>query len=220
LRQRGFGELLKKRGSSASDRATAWQRSAPVASWRYALAARYFSVPERILRTPDRLRPTRPPTKPAANATTGHEVGGAGAAGLSPFSLKDDVALRNDKLAARNRRGVSISLGTELWRCAAPTCARCLPISMPWPSSALPGSTVSASTPDPGRSFDQFAELAQLAAERSIATVTGRRRKPGDAHRHYPSLNTSPHARPRIAPTNRAPHLDAVVPRWGDGARV
>jgi hypothetical protein len=36
--------------------------------------------------------------------------------------------------------------------------------------------------PDPGRGFDQFAELAELAAERSIATVTGRRRKPGDTH--------------------------------------
>jgi hypothetical protein len=51
------------------------------------------------------------PTKPAANSTTGHEVGGAGAAGLSPFSLKDDVAPSNDMLAARNHRGVSISLG-------------------------------------------------------------------------------------------------------------
>lgn len=90
--------------------------------------------------------------------------------GYRPYSLKDDVALRKDLLAAMNHRGVTISLGDGFL---------VLPDADMRSFSAdldvlvelgVPQINVVSLDPDLGRTFDQFAALAELASARSIQT--------------------------------------------------
>ena len=91
--------------------------------------------------------------------------------GFAPYSLKDDVALRKDLLAAMAHRGVSISLGdgflvlpgAEMHKFSADLDVLA-ELGVPWIN------TVSLD-PDLNRTFDQFAALTELAAQRGIQTV-------------------------------------------------
>jgi sugar phosphate isomerase/epimerase len=91
--------------------------------------------------------------------------------GYSPFSLKDDPALRRDVLAAMQHRGVSASLGdgflvlpdTDVGRFAADLDVLA--------ELGVPRINVVSLDPNRARTFDQFAALTELAAQRSIQTV-------------------------------------------------
>jgi sugar phosphate isomerase/epimerase len=91
--------------------------------------------------------------------------------GFAPYSLKDDVGLRNDLLAAMAHRGVTISLGdgflvlpgAEMQQFAADLDVLA-ELGVPWIN------TVSLD-PDLNRTFDQFATLTELAAQRGIRTA-------------------------------------------------
>jgi sugar phosphate isomerase/epimerase len=91
--------------------------------------------------------------------------------GYPPFSLKDDAALRRDMLAAMNHRGVTISLGdgflvlpgADMQTFAADLDALA--------ELGVPRINVVSLDPDLGRTFDQFAILTELAAQRGIQTV-------------------------------------------------
>jgi sugar phosphate isomerase/epimerase len=90
--------------------------------------------------------------------------------GFPPFSLKD-VALRRDLLAAMNHRGVTISLGdgflvlpgAEMRRFSADLDVLA-ELGVPWINAV-------SLDPDLSRTFDQFAALAELAAQRNIQTA-------------------------------------------------
>jgi len=91
--------------------------------------------------------------------------------GYPPFSLKDDVALRKNVLAAMNHRGVTISLGDGfLVLPGAEMATFCgdldvlAELGVPWIN------VVSLDT-DLHRTFDQFAALTELAAQRGIRTA-------------------------------------------------
>ena len=91
--------------------------------------------------------------------------------GYPPFSLKDDVALRRDVLAAMNHRGVTISLGDGflvLPGAEMRTLSGDLDVLA---ELGVPQINVVSLDPDLGRTFDQFAILAELAAQRGIQTV-------------------------------------------------
>ncbi len=91
--------------------------------------------------------------------------------GYPPFSLKKDRALRSDLTAALRHRGVTITLGDGFlvvpggdmrgWEADLDIVAEL----------AIPRINVVSLDPDRDRTFDQFAVLAQLAAQRGIATV-------------------------------------------------
>jgi sugar phosphate isomerase/epimerase len=91
--------------------------------------------------------------------------------GYPPYSLKDDVNLRRDLLAAMNHRGVTISLGdgflvlpgADMHTFAADLDALA--------ELGVPRINVVSLDPDLGRTFDQFAILTELAAQRNIQTV-------------------------------------------------
>jgi len=114
--------------------------------------------------------------------------------GYAPFSLKDDPALREDVLAAMKHRGVAASLGdgflvlpdTEISAFGADLDVLA--------ELGVPRINVVSLDPDLNRTFDQFAALTELAAQRSIQTVV----EPlpgltvGDfAPPHWPHENTS-----------------------------
>jgi sugar phosphate isomerase/epimerase len=90
--------------------------------------------------------------------------------GYPPFSLKD-AALKKDVLAAMDDRGVAISLGdgflvlprTEVGRFRADLDVLA--------ELGVPRINVVSFEPDLGRTFDQFAALTELAAQRGIETV-------------------------------------------------
>jgi len=90
--------------------------------------------------------------------------------GFPPFSLKD-LALRRDLLAAMNHRGVTISLGdgflvlpgAEMRRFSADLDVLA-ELGVPWINAV-------SLDPDLSRTFDQFAALAELAAQRNIQTA-------------------------------------------------
>jgi sugar phosphate isomerase/epimerase len=91
--------------------------------------------------------------------------------GYPPFSLRDDLALRRELLAAMDDHGVRISLGDGFL-------VRPGKESDWWPTDldaladlGVPRINVVSLDPDLGRSFDQFASLTELAAERGIHTV-------------------------------------------------
>jgi sugar phosphate isomerase/epimerase len=91
--------------------------------------------------------------------------------GYPPFSLKDDAALRSDMLAAMKHRGVAISLGEGflvLPGADMRTFAADLDVMA---ELGIPRINTVSLDPDRGRTFDQFAMLAELAAQRSIATM-------------------------------------------------
>ncbi|GLE52862.1 sugar phosphate isomerase/epimerase family protein [Mycobacterium montefiorense] len=91
--------------------------------------------------------------------------------GYPPFSLKDDPALRKEVLAAMQHRGVSASLGDGFL---------VLPDSEIMAFGAdldvlaelgVPRINVVSLDADLARTFDQFAALTELAAQRSIETL-------------------------------------------------
>ena len=91
--------------------------------------------------------------------------------GYPPFSLRDDAALRKDLLAAMSHRGVTISLGdgflvlpgAEMHTFSADLDALA-ELGVPWINAV-------SLDPDLSRTFDQFAALAELAAQRGIRTA-------------------------------------------------
>src|SRR5208337_1933016 len=90
---------------------------------------------------------------------------------FGPYSLKDDVALRRDVLAAMNHRGVTISLGDGflvLPGAEMRTLSGDLDVLA---ELGVPQINVVSLDPDLGCTFDQFAILAELAAQRGIQTV-------------------------------------------------
>jgi sugar phosphate isomerase/epimerase len=90
--------------------------------------------------------------------------------GYEPFSLKDDPTLRKDVLAAMNHRGVAISLGDgflvlpgaemDAFRADLDVLAEL----------GVPRINTVSLDPDLSRTFDQFAALTELAAQRNIET--------------------------------------------------
>ena len=91
--------------------------------------------------------------------------------GFAPYSLKDDAGLRKDLLAAMAHRGVSISLGdgflvlpgAEMHKFSTDLDVLA-ELGVPWIN------TVSLD-PELNRTFDQFAALTELAAQRGIQTA-------------------------------------------------
>jgi sugar phosphate isomerase/epimerase len=91
--------------------------------------------------------------------------------GFAPYSLKDDVGLRKDLLVAMAHRGVTISLGdgflvlpgAEMRQFSSHLDALA-ELGVPWIN------TVSLD-PELNRTFDQFATLTELAAQRGIQTA-------------------------------------------------
>ncbi|WP_461480084.1 sugar phosphate isomerase/epimerase family protein [Mycobacterium sp. HUMS_1102779] len=91
--------------------------------------------------------------------------------GYPPYSLKDDLALRNDVLAAMNDRGVAISLGDGFLVVPGAEVARYRADLDVLAELGVPRINVVSLDPDLGRTFDQFAALAELASRRGIGTV-------------------------------------------------
>jgi len=91
--------------------------------------------------------------------------------GYPPFSLKDDAALRRDVLAAMAHRGVSISLGDGFLVLPGAEMRRFSGDLDALAELSVPRINVVSLDPDLGRTFDQFAELTALAAQRGIQTV-------------------------------------------------
>lgn len=91
--------------------------------------------------------------------------------GYPPFSLKDDAALRKDLLAAMGDHGVEISLGDGflvLPGAEADAFTEDLDVLA---ELGVPRINVVSLDPDLPRTFDQFAALTELAAQRKIQTV-------------------------------------------------
>lgn len=91
--------------------------------------------------------------------------------GYSPFSLKDDVTLRREVVAAMRHRGVAVSLGDGflvLPGAEMRSFAADLDVLV---DLGAPRINVVSLDPDLGRTFDQFATLTELAAQRGIQTV-------------------------------------------------
>jgi sugar phosphate isomerase/epimerase len=90
--------------------------------------------------------------------------------GFPPFSLKDDAALRKDLLAAMNDRGVTISLGDGfLVLPGAEMRNFCTDLDV-LAELGVSRINVVSLDPDLSRTFDQFAALTELAAQRNIET--------------------------------------------------
>jgi sugar phosphate isomerase/epimerase len=91
--------------------------------------------------------------------------------GYPPFSFKEDSALRKDMIAALSDRGVAISLGdgflvlpnADMHAFAADLDAMA--------ELGVPRINTVSLDPDRDRTFDQFAALTELAAQRNIRTV-------------------------------------------------
>ncbi len=91
--------------------------------------------------------------------------------GYPPYSLKDDVALRKDMLAAMNHRGVTISLGEGFLVLPGADMRAFYPDLDVMAELGVPRINAVSLDPDRGRTFDQFAMLAEHAAQRGIATM-------------------------------------------------
>jgi sugar phosphate isomerase/epimerase len=91
--------------------------------------------------------------------------------GYPPFSFKEDSALRKDMIAALSDRGVAISLGdgflvlpnADMHAFAADLDAMA--------ELGVPRINTVSLDPERDRTFDQFAALTELAAQRNIRTV-------------------------------------------------
>ena len=90
---------------------------------------------------------------------------------FGPYSLRDDAALRRDLLAAMAHRGVTISLGDGFlvlpgaeMRAFSPDLDVLAELGVPWINAV-------SLDPDLSRTFDQFATLTELAAQRNIRTA-------------------------------------------------
>ena len=91
--------------------------------------------------------------------------------GYAPFSLKDDAALRKDVLAAMNHRGVTISLGDGFLVLPGAEMATFSTDLDALAELGVPWINVVSLDPDLNRTFDQFAALTELAAQRGIRTA-------------------------------------------------
>ena len=91
--------------------------------------------------------------------------------GYPPFSLKEDVALREDMLAAMDDRGVTISLGDGFLVLPGGEMRTLSGDLDVLAELGVPRINVVSLDPDLSRTFDQFAILTELAAQRSIQTV-------------------------------------------------
>jgi sugar phosphate isomerase/epimerase len=91
--------------------------------------------------------------------------------GYPAFSLRDDVRLRRDMLAAMEDRGVGISLGEGVVITAASYVSDLAPdLDVMAELGAAQINTLSFDA-DRNRTFDQLAVLTELAAERGIGTT-------------------------------------------------
>jgi sugar phosphate isomerase/epimerase len=90
--------------------------------------------------------------------------------GYPPFSLKD-ATLRRDVLTAMNHRGVTISLGDGFLVLPGAEMTQFAGDLDALAELGVPRINVVSLDPDLGRTFDQFAVLTELAAERGIQTV-------------------------------------------------
>lgn len=90
--------------------------------------------------------------------------------GYLPFTLKDR-ALRRDLLAALLQRDVTISLGDGFLVLPNAEVAALCPDLDVFAELGAPRINVVSLDPELSRTFDQFAALAELAAERGLATV-------------------------------------------------
>src|SRR3984893_161786 len=91
--------------------------------------------------------------------------------GYHPFSLKDDVQLRRDQLAAMDDRGVSISLGEGLVILpGADVTDLHSELDVMAELGAAQINTLSFD-PDHHRTFDQLATLTEMAAQRGVGTT-------------------------------------------------
>lgn len=91
--------------------------------------------------------------------------------GYPPFSLKKDHALRNDLVAALRHHGVSITLGDGFLVIPGGDMRACAADLDVVAELAIPQINVVSLDLDLRRSFDEFAVLAELAAQRGISTV-------------------------------------------------
>lgn len=91
--------------------------------------------------------------------------------GYSPFSLKDDAGLRRELLAAMSVRGVRISLGDGFLVLPGSDATAFGADLDVLAELGVPLINVVSLDPDLARSFDQFAALTELAAQRNIGTV-------------------------------------------------
>lgn len=91
--------------------------------------------------------------------------------GYPAFSLKDDAALRKDLLAAMDDRGVTISLGDGFLVRPGADVDALRPDLDVMAELGVPRINVVSLDPDLPRTFDQFAALTELAAQRGIGTV-------------------------------------------------
>ncbi|MEZ0053484.1 sugar phosphate isomerase/epimerase [Mycobacterium sp. MAA66] len=91
--------------------------------------------------------------------------------GYPAFSLRDDVALRKDILAAMDHRGVTISLGDGFIALpGADMRSFCADLDV-LSELGVPRINAVSLDADLNHTFDQFATLAELAAQRQIETV-------------------------------------------------
>jgi sugar phosphate isomerase/epimerase len=91
--------------------------------------------------------------------------------GYPPFSLKDDATLRKDLLAVMNDCGVAISLGDGVMLLpGADVHALSADLDV-LAELGVPRINAVSLDPDLGRTFDQFAALTELAAQRSMQTL-------------------------------------------------
>ncbi|WP_322857732.1 sugar phosphate isomerase/epimerase family protein [Mycobacterium shigaense] len=90
--------------------------------------------------------------------------------GYPPYSLKDDAALRRELLAAMQHRGVAISLGDGFLVLPGAEMGTFNADLDALAELSVPRINVVSLDPDLGRTFDQFAALAELAAQRGIET--------------------------------------------------
>jgi sugar phosphate isomerase/epimerase len=91
--------------------------------------------------------------------------------GYPAFSLKDDVALRQDLLTAMEDRGVSISLGEGVVIAAGADVADLAADLDVMAELGVAQINTLSFDPDRDRTFDQLATLTELAAERGMGTT-------------------------------------------------
>jgi sugar phosphate isomerase/epimerase len=91
--------------------------------------------------------------------------------GYQPYSLKDDATLRRDVLATMRHRGVAISLGDGFLVLPGAEMGTFAGDLDALAELGVPRINVVSLDPDLARTFDQFASLTELAAQRGIQTV-------------------------------------------------
>ncbi|MFV8315601.1 sugar phosphate isomerase/epimerase family protein [Mycobacterium sp. 23] len=91
--------------------------------------------------------------------------------GYPPFSLPNDAALRTDLDAALGHHGVSITLGDGFLVVPGGDVRRCADDLDVMGDLGIPRLNVVSLDADLSRTFDEFAVLAELAAQRGITTV-------------------------------------------------